>query len=384
MIYFDNAATTFPKPDCVYKALNEAMTEFGANPGRSGHKLAIKALEGILQAREEIAELFNIDNPLNISFHYNCTYAINTGIKGILKEKDRVVTTVMEHNSVLRPLFKLKERGLDLSVVKADEKGLVSTKDILNQVDENTALVVMTHVSNYVGTIEPIYEVAEALKGSKTLFMIDAAQSAGIFDIDVKRGIDLIAFPGHKGLFGPQGTGGLYVSPEVEIEDIIEGGTGSKSTLAVQPDIMPDKLESGTLNAPGIYALAQGVRFIKEVGIENIRKKEEKLTQAFLDGLRELDSVEVYGMKDAKKQGAVVSLNLKNVDSSMLSYILDNRFNIAVRPGVHCAPLAHEQLGTLSKGAVRFSFSYFNDENEVHAAIDALKTIEKEVKNEIH
>jgi len=380
MIYFDNAATTFPKPDSVYESIMEAMKEYGANPGRSGHKMALKANRGIFETRNLLSKLFNIDNPMNIVFTSNCTESLNLGIKGVLKEGDHVITTSMEHNSVLRPIKYLEEKGIENTIVMANKKGEIDPQDIKRAIKENTRLIVTTHISNLTGTIIPVEEIGKIAKDRGVLYMLDAAQSAGVYDIDVESmNISLLAFPGHKGLLGPLGTGGLYIKEGLEIQAIYQGGTGSASESLVQPDIFPDKYESGTLNAPGIVGLGAGIAYILDKGIENIRKHEEELTQHFIDGIRDIDGIKIYGVKNSKKQAAVVSLNIKNIDSSEIAYVLDEEYNIAVRSGLHCAPLAHKTIETLDQGVVRFSFGIFNTCNEIKKAISALKEISEEV-----
>lgn len=385
MHYFDNASTTFPKPESVYKKFNEAFREYGANPGRSGHKLALRAMEEIMKTRLILAKLFNVDNPLNISFHMNTTYALNTAIKGALKKGDHVITTSMEHNSVLRPLFTLKEMGIiDLTVVKAEKTGEVGKDKIVKAIKDNTRMLVMTHSSNLLGTVENIDEISKAVKAinKDIIILIDAAQSAGIIDIDLKKlDIDMLATAGHKSLFGPQGTGVLYLRNPELVMHTIEGGTGSRSNEVYQPMDMPDKLEPGTPNGHGIIALGAGVEYILEEGIDNIRKHEETLTKTFIEGLKTIDGVEIYGLLDEKRKTPVVSMNMEGVDSSILSYVLDDEYDIQTRPGLHCAPLAHETIGTIKKGAVRFSFSCFNKEDEIIYAIETLKKIKKEAKD---
>ena len=385
MHYFDNASTTFPKPESVYKKFNEAFREYGANPGRSGHKLALRAMEEIMKTRLSLAKLFNVDNPLNISFNMNTTYALNTAIKGALKKGDHVITTSMEHNSVLRPLFTLKEMGIiDLTVVKAEKTGEVGKDKIVEAIKDNTRMLVMTHSSNLLGTVENIDEISKAVKAinKDIIILIDAAQSAGIIDIDLKKlDIDMLATAGHKSLFGPQGTGVLYLRNPELVMHTIEGGTGSRSNEVYQPMDMPDKLEPGTPNGHGIIALGAGVEYILEEGIDNIRKHEETLTKTFIDGLKTIDGVEIYGLLDEKRKTPVVSMNMEGVDSSILSYVLDDEYDIQTRPGLHCAPLAHETIGTIKKGAVRFSFSCFNKEDEIIYAIETLKKIKKEAKD---
>jgi cysteine desulfurase family protein len=380
MIYFDNAATSFPKPNIVYDSIMRAMKEYGANPGRSGHKLALKLGREIYETRELIAKLFNIDNPMNVIYTFNCTDSLNLGIKGILNKGDHVITTSMEHNSVLRPLKALEKDGVEITIVNGDFAGRINPKDIEESIKENTKLIVTTHISNLTGTIMPIEEIGEIAKKNNIYYLVDAAQSAGVYNIDVKKmHIDLLAFPGHKGLLGPQGTGALYIGDNIDLREMKQGGTGSASHLLEQPDVNPDRYESGTPNGPGIVGLGTGIKYILDEGIDNIRKYEEKLTEYFIEELKKIDGIKIYGPLNAKEQAAVVSINIKDEDSSEISYILDEYYNIAVRPGLHCAPMAHKTIGTFEQGVVRFSFGVFNTFDEIELGIKALKEISKEV-----
>lgn len=380
MIYFDNAATTFPKPERVYEKTIESMKEYGANPGRAGHSMALKANRGIFETRNLLSKLFNIDSPMNIIFTSSGTESLNIGLKGLLKAGDHVVTSSMEHNSVLRPLKHLQEKDIETTIVKADLKGQINPYDIEKAIRENTKLIVLTHISNLTGTIMPIEEIGKIAKKHDILFMVDAAQSAGVYKIDVKEmNISLLAFPGHKGILGPQGTGVLYIREGLQIQSLLQGGTGSASESMVQPDILPDKYESGTPNGPGIIGMGAGVEYILEKGMENIRDHEEKLSLHFIQGIKDIEGIKIYGPKDIKNHAPVVAINLKDIDSAEIAYILDEEYNIAVRSGLHCAPLAHETIGTLDQGAVRFSFGIFNTIEEVDVAIKALAEISREI-----
>lgn len=380
MVYFDNAATTYPKPERVYETIMTAMREYGANPGRSGHKMALRTSREIYETRELIGKLFNIDNAMNIIFTFNATESLNMGIKGILKLGDHVITTSMEHNSVLRPIKYLERFGVESTIVKGDKQGRILASDIEKSIKPNTKLIINTHVSNLTGTIMPIEQIGKIAKNNGIIYMVDAAQSAGVYDIDVaKMNIDLLAFPGHKGLLGPQGTGGLYIRDKLELEGLIQGGTGSASHSLDQPSITPDKFESGTPNAPGIIGLGAGIDYILNRGISNIREYEEELTMHFIEEASKVDGVKLYGPLNKEEQGGVVALNIKDADSSEVSYILDQEYDIAVRPGLHCAPLAHKTIGTLEQGVVRFSFGIFNRHEEIDYCIKALKEIAKEV-----
>lgn len=375
MIYFDNAATTFPKPQVVYDKIMDAMINYGANPGRSGHKLALKTSREVFETRQLLSKFFNTGNPMNIIFTFNCTESLNIGIKGILKSGDHVITTSMEHNSVLRPIKNLETIGVESTIIDANPQGLIDPFDIENAIKPNTKLIATTHISNLVGSITPIEEIGAIAKKYGIYYLVDAAQSAGVYDIDVKKmNIDILAFPGHKGLLGPQGTGGLYINDRLDIDSIFQGGTGSESSSMIQPDTWPDKFESGTVNAPGVIGLGAGIKYIMEKGIENIRHHEEELTGYFIEEIKNIKGIKLYGPL-INRQGPVVSLNIKDIDSSEISYILDNEYNIAVRPGLHCAPLGHKTIGTLNQGTVRFSFGIFNTYEEIEIAVKALKDI---------
>lgn len=380
MIYLDNAATSYPKPEEVYDTVLDHMKNFGANPGRSGHQLALQAGRGIFKTRELIAKLFNIENPMQVVFTCNATESLNLAIKGVLKEGDHVITSSMEHNSVLRPIKSLESKGIENTIIKCNSEGFINTEDIKNAIKSNTKMIALTHGSNVTGTIMPIKEVGKIAKEANVLFLVDAAQTGGIYDIDVNEmNIDLLALPGHKGLMGPQGTGFLYIRENLNVMHFKEGGTGSKSEELTQPQMMPDRYESGTANAPGISGLGAGIEFILKEGLEKIRNHEKELTQYFIDELKKIESVKIYGPKDAEKQGAVVSINIGSEDSSEIAYILDSAFNIAVRSGLHCAPLAHKTIGSFEQGTVRFGIGYFNTKKDIDKAIVAIKEICSEI-----
>ncbi|RDY23438.1 aminotransferase class V-fold PLP-dependent enzyme [Romboutsia maritimum] len=378
MIYLDNAATTYPKPEKVYESIMDCMKNYCANPGRAGHKLAMKAARGIYDARENISKLFNIENPMNIIFTHNATDSLNLAIKGCVKKGDHIITTSMEHNSVIRPIKALEEKGIENTIVKCNEEGFLDVEDIKKAIKKNTKLIVTTHASNVCGTLINIKEVGEIAKEYGILYLVDASQTAGVYDIDVKSiNIDMLAAPGHKCLLGPQGTGILYIREGLNLTILKEGGTGSKSEELFQPELLPDKYESGTHNTPGIVGLSEGVKFILEEGIENIRKHEENLCKYMLGKLEEVPNIKIYGPKDSTKRAAVISINIGNMDSGEITFLLDSEYDIATRSGIHCAPLAHKTLGTLEQGAVRFSLGYFNTKEEIDKAVNALKEIAK-------
>lgn len=378
MAYFDNAATSFPKPEIVYEKLNEATREFAANPGRSGHKLSLKMDRAIFNSRMNIAEFIGGTNPLNLIFTLNCTDSLNIAIKGLVKKGDHVITTSLEHNSVLRPLHKMQEDGfIDLTVVYADERGILDVKKVEEAITDKTRVCVTTAMSNLTGTIVDFCKIGEITHSHGILYIVDAAQAMGYLDFDMKNmPIDVLCFPGHKSLFGPMGTGGLYIKEGIDVKSLKQGGTGSHSQDLEQPDEYPDRLESGTINGPAIYALSAGVDFIKQEGLENIRNHENKLKNRFIDSLKDEKGIILYGSLD-ENQGPVVPVNVEGIGSSQLAHILDDKYDIATRAGIHCAPLAHKTIHTQDIGAVRFSFGHFNTEEEVDKAIEALKEINR-------
>lgn len=376
MIYLDNAATTYPKPQKVYDSILDCMTNYCANPGRAGHKMAMRAGREIYDARENIAKLFNIDNPMTIVFTHNATDSLNLAIKGSVKKGDHIITTSMEHNSVIRPIKALEDKGIENTVVMCDKEGFLNIDDIEKAIKPNTKLIVTTHASNVCGTLIDIKGVGEIAKKHSILYLVDASQTAGVYDINLKElNIDMLAAPGHKCLLGPQGTGILYIREGLKIDILKEGGTGSQSEDLFQPELFPDKYESGTHNTPGIAGLNEGVKFILEEGMDKIRKHEEDLCKYMLEKLEEVPNICIYGPKDSEKRAAVISINIENIDSGEITFLLDSEYDIATRSGIHCSPLAHQSLGTLEQGAVRFSFGYFNTKEEIDRAIEALKEI---------
>lgn len=380
MLYFDNAATTFPKPEAVYVAVNECMRNYCANPGRGGHKLALQSGRVILEARELLAELFNAKAIENIILTHNATDSLNLSLKGFLKKGDHVITTSMEHNSVLRPLKALEKLGVETTIVECSKQGELNITEVEKKIRKETRLIVATHASNVVGTLQPISELGALSKAYELELLVDASQTAGCCEIDVmKMNISMLAFTGHKGLMGPQGTGGLYIREGLILQPIREGGTGSMSDSLYQPEILPDRLESGTHNTPGIAGLCAGIKFIKAEGKENIRRHEAELVKYFIKGLEPIKDVRIYGNRDPERQAPVVSINIGEAGSSDISYILDQTFDIATRSGLHCAPLAHKTIGTLEQGTVRFSFGYFNTKDQVNTAVEAIEQITREI-----
>jgi len=363
-IYFDNAATSWPKPDTVAEAMIHFMMTVGANPGRSGHRLSVEAGRVVNTARERVAELFNLKDPMRIIFTPNATHALNLGMQGVLRAGDHVVTGSMEHNSVMRPLRDLELQGVEVSVVQGDEGGFLRAEDVGGAVKPNTAMIIINHGSNVVGSLAPIREIGRLSRDHKIPFMVDTAQTAGSVPIDIERdNIDLLAFTGHKGLFGPQGTGGLAISEAFDAGGlcrVASGGTGSRSELEEHPDFLPDKYEAGTLNTVGLAGLAEGARFIRDTGVGGIRKKEMELTKRLIDGAKAVDGLKVYGGLDETKQTSTVSLNIDGMSPSDLAFALDDEHNMMCRAGLHCAPRAHRTIGTFPGGTVRFGMGYFN------------------------
>ena len=390
MIYLDNAATTLYKPESVIEAVANAMRTQG-NASRGVHGATLSASRAVYDARNKIAKFFNFDKASNVIFTCNSTEALNIAINGTIKEGDRVVSTDTEHNSVLRPLYHLqKARGIDLQFVKADTKGLLSLDDFEKLIDKNTKVVVVNHASNLTGNVNDIKSIGEIAHKNGAIFIVDGSQSAGTMKVDVKElGIDIYCFTGHKGLLGPQGTGGLLVKDGIEVDAWKRGGSGVKTYEEDQPHEYPTRLEAGTLNSHGISGLSAAIDYLNEIGIENIHKKEKELTEYFYNAVTKIDGVKVYGdfswvgangsvrASSASPLGhaAIVSLNIKDYDSGEVSDALSNDYGIATRPGAHCAPRLHIALGTKYQGAVRFSFSYSTSYEELDTAINALKEI---------
>lgn len=380
MIYLDNAATTWPKPEDTIIAMEDCIRNAGANPGRGGHKMSLDAGRLVYDTREEVAGLFKVSDPVRIVFTKNATESLNMALKGLLKPGDHVITSSMEHNSVARPLHVLKSRGVEVTELACSATGLLDPDSVRKAIKGNTVAVVILHASNVTGSIMPVEEIGKITREKEACFIVDAAQTAGFLDIDVdKQNIDILAFTGHKSLYGPQGTGGIYIREGIEIAPLFEGGTGSKSESPQQPEDMPDRYESGTPNTPGIAGLGAGIRYINGIGLDKIRKHEQGLTAKLLDGLKQMKQVEIYGPAKAELQVPVVSINIKGQDSSEVSFILDKAFDIACRSGLHCAPGAHRTIGTINRGTVRFSFSLFNTEAEVDYVLESVEKIVSEL-----
>jgi cysteine desulfurase/selenocysteine lyase len=379
MVYLDNAATSYPKPECVYLDMERCLREYCANPGRGGHAMSIEAGKAVTEARDVICRFFNIKNPMQLAFTKNATEALNIAIKGILKPSCHVITTSMEHNSVMRPLKTLeRDIGIELEQVEGNEFGEIEPDSIKKLLKSNTSLIVCSLSSNVNGIIMPVKETGRLAREAGVPFLLDASQGAGSISVDVEdQNIDLLAFPGHKGLLGPQGTGGLYVREDIRLKPIMEGGTGSNSEYAFQPEIMPDLLESGTLNTPGIVGLCSGIRYIENRGVKEIRQYKHSLVKRLIEGIRDIKSLKLYSLEDCSRNSGILAMNLGNLDSTEFCYILDKEYGIEARAGLHCAPSAHRRLGTMKRGIVRLSVGCFNNMEEIDYTIESIIRISK-------
>ena len=378
MIYFDNAATTLRKPRCVIEAVTEAMGSMG-NSGRGVHSGALSAARTIYDTRAALAKLFGPEGPERIAFTANSTEALNMAIKGLLAPGDHVITTALEHNSVLRPLYELEDRGMELTILPADTLGNICCEDFEKEIRPTTRAIVTTPGSNLTGNLLDIEKIGSIARAHGLTYIVDASQTAGVFDIDVQRmNIDILCFTGHKGLLGPQGTGGLYVREGIEIRPLLSGGSGVQTYLRSHPPQMPTVLEAGTLNGHGIAGLGAAVKYLQETGLDTIRQKEQALMRAFYEAVRQIPGITVYGDFSSMDRCAIVSMNVRDYDSGEVSDALSESYGIATRPGAHCAPLMHRALGTVDQGAVRFSFSHFNTEEEIKIADSALQELAQE------
>ncbi|WP_347449130.1 aminotransferase class V-fold PLP-dependent enzyme [Terrisporobacter vanillatitrophus] len=374
MIYLDNAATTIKKPQCVIEAVVNAMTHMG-NAGRGANEASLDASRIIYDTREKISDLVNLKNPSRVAFTCNSTESLNIAIKGILTNKDHAITTSLEHNSVLRPLYELEEKGMELSVVQCDENGNINYDDFEKLIKENTKAIVCTHASNLVGNVLDVKKIGEISKKHNLVLIVDASQSAGVFEIDMQdMNIDILCFTGHKGLLGPQGTGGLCVREGINVRPLKVGGSGVNTFSKTQPEAMPTILEAGTLNGHAIAGLNAALDYLKEEGIENIQKREEELMFRFYNGIKDIKHIKIYGNFE-NKRAAIVTFNVGDIDSAAFSDELSLDYDISTRPGAHCAPLMHKAMNTEEQGAVRFSFSHYNTEEEIDTAINAVKEI---------
>ena len=381
MIYFDNAATSWPKPPCVGEAMTRFMTEIGANPGRSGHRMAVEAARVVYGAREAVAELFGAPDPLRVIFGANATEAINLALNGLLRPGDHVITSSMEHNSVMRPLRALSGGRVGLTVVGCSPEGGLDPRDLEAAIRPTTRLIILTHASNVTGTLLPVAEVGRIAREHETLLLVDAAQTAGACPIDMQAAcVDLLAFSGHKSLYGPMGTGGLVIGDRVDVarfRPLMRGGTGSHSEHEEQPGFLPDLLESGTPNAVGLAGLAAGVRWVLATGVDHIRARERDLTRRLLTGLEAILGVTVYGTRDARTQTATVSFTIAGMEVSEVGSRLDDEQAVMCRVGLHCAPAAHRTLGTFPTGTVRFGLGAFSTAEEVTFALDVVAALSR-------
>ncbi|PHS39889.1 MAG: cysteine desulfurase [Sulfurovum sp.] len=380
LIYFDNAATTFPKPETVIEAVVECMRMYGANPGRSGHWLSVKASDIVFKTRLALANLFGVSNPMHVVFESNATSALNLAIKGLLSGKGHVMTTSIEHNSTIRPLHRFEKDGvIILDILEGDSRGVVSVSEFKKAKKNNSKLVVINHMSNVTGVVQPIREIGKWCRENNIISIVDCSQSAGVIDIDLKKDfIDIVAFTGHKGLYGPMGIGGLVLSDSFDyrmIKPLKEGGTGSLSDEINHPCFLPDIFESGTLNVPGIAGLLKGIEYVTEFR-EEIETKKRELSRYFIaKALKKVEGIKIYSGMDSL---GVISFTIKGLSPSHITNILSENYNIMSRQGLHCSPLSHRKIGTFPEGTVRFSFGVFNTTKEIDIAIKCLNKLVKE------
>lgn len=375
MIYLDNAATTMQKPPEVVQAVTYALCHMG-NAGRGGHDAALDASRVIFEARQKLTKLFHGDDPAQLVFTANSTESLNIAVKGTLLPGDHVITTALEHNSVLRPLYEMEVRGTELTILPADAQGCIDYEAFEQEIRTNTKMIICTHGSNLTGNLLDIRRIGRIAKKHGLLFVVDASQTAGVFDIDVKdMEIDILCFTGHKGLLGPQGTGGMYIRKGVAVRPLLSGGSGVQTYRRTHPSQMPTALEAGTLNAHGLAGLAAAVDYLQRIGLDEVRRKEQELMRHFYEQVKSINGVTVYGNFSDKERCAIVSLNLWDYDSSEVSDALYQEYGISTRPGAHCAPLMHQALGTVEQGAVRFSFSHYNTREEVDQAVTAVREL---------
>ena len=378
MIYLDNAATTMIKPRQVVEAVAAAMSSMG-NAGRGASEASLDASRTIYGVREQLAEFFHAENARQIVFTSNSTEALNTAIKGTLAPGDHVITTALEHNSVLRPLYELEEQGVELTILESDPLGNIDYQDFARNIRTNTRAIVCTHGSNLTGNVLDIARIGRLAKEHGLLFIVDASQTAGVFPIDVQAmGIDILCFTGHKGLLGPQGTGGMYVRDGVAVSPLKSGGTGVQTYNKKQPEEMPTALEAGTLNGHGIAGLGAAIDYIQGLGLEKIRRREQELMRRFCDGVKDIPAVKLYGDFSQEERCAIVTLNIGDYDSGEVADALLTEYGISTRSGGHCAPLMHKALGTVEQGAVRFSFAHDTTDDEVDTAIRAVRELAEE------
>ena len=378
MIYLDSAATSYHKPDGVARAVAEAISHMG-NPGRGAHEASLDASRVVYGTREKMAGLFGVEEASQIVFTANSTESLNIAIQGLVDPGDHVITTVMEHNSVLRPLYLCQQRGVSLTILPFSAAGTVTPEAIEAVIRSNTRMIVCTHGSNLTGDLNDLEAIGRVCKKHHLLFVVDASQTAGVFPIQMdSMNIDVLCFTGHKSLMGPQGTGGMCVRKGVRIRPLLVGGSGIDSYSKIHPQVMPTALEAGTLNAHGIAGLSAALDFIKKVTPDVIRQREEELTRRFVSQIKSIPGVKLYGNYEQFPRAPILSLNILDYDSGEIADVLAQDYGIMTRAGAHCAPLMHEALGTKSQGAVRFSFSYFNTEEEIDHAANAIRELAEE------
>ncbi len=376
-VYLDNAATTWPKPEQVYQAVDKTMRESCANPGRSSHQMSLKAERIVEEARQAVAQFFHAPSHKNVVFTLNCTDALNIILKGLIKAGDRVITGPYEHNSVMRPLRTLQRSGTSVAIAPGTSDFSIDLDRFRSLCKEGVDYAVVSHVSNVTGCIAPVREIADIVHEKGGILILDAAQSAGIIDIDMQQlGVDVIAAPGHKGLMGPMGVGILVLGDNLPVQPFREGGTGNKSQEDSQPKELPWLLEAGTANLPGIAGLLAGIRYIQSIGVNTIAEHEKELARRLVDGLKKLDGVRFY-CDPGEPQTGVISFTLDFIDVSLTGTMLDQAFNIGVRTGLHCAPAAHKTIGTFPAGTVRVSFGYYNRSDHVDRLICSLYALAK-------
>ena len=383
MMYFDHAATSFHKPPQVAEAVYQSFSKIG-NAGRGAHAPTLNAARLIYDTRQKLADLFEISDASRIAFTSNATESLNIVISGLFQAGDHVITTVCEHNSVLRPLYRMEQQGVELSFLSADEKGRMEYDKLEELYRENTKAIVITHASNLTGNVTDLSIISAFARRHHLLLVVDTSQTAGAIPISVKEmGIDMLCFTGHKGLMGPQGTGGIYVRKGIDLAPLKVGGSGVHSFDHEHPSVLPTALEAGTINGHGIAGLNAALAFLLETGVEEIGRRERALARRFIDGVRNIPGVILYGDIDAEMRTSIVTLNIGEEDSGQISNILWEDYEICVRAGAHCAPLMHETLQTVRQGAVRFSFSYFNTEEEIDRAIAAVRKLAEEAEEEV-
>ncbi|MBS5099641.1 aminotransferase class V-fold PLP-dependent enzyme [Veillonella sp.] len=382
-IYLDNASTTFPKAPNVANAMSDYLTNYGININRGSYALAYDVEDIIYTTRQRLNTLFNGHDPSHVTFTQNVTMSLNMVIKGLLKAGDHILVSSMEHNAVMRPLTQQLDKGITFDIIPCDVTGSIQLESIETLIRPNTVAMIINHASNVCGTVQPIESIGAICKAHNLHFILDAAQTAGVIPIDVKAcHINALCFTGHKGLLGPQGIGGIILTKEIAkiLTPLIAGGTGSFSHLETMPTHMPDAFEAGTLNLPGIIGLNEGLSYIESVGMKNIHNHELTLTKTFLEGLRSITGINIIGKQDIQDRTAVVSITIDGMDPASIAYELESTYHIMTRVGLHCAPRAHQTLGTYPEGTVRFSFGYANTLEEVDMALSALHTILKNTK----